>query len=151
MLKISSEIHTVRSWVDISYSMQLFTSDLRDNRRALCLRDGIEIPINQRIRVSLPTDASEPTVEESCVLQHLPHGRVTPIIWNRLWENLDFEVVMPSGKHSGRCEKFFYIQANKVLPSFLECVFEGLLVLLGFSLSVRNKAVTVSYENKHSP
>ena len=131
--------------------MQLLARDLSDDRRALSLGHSVKVPINERVRISLPTDAGEPTVEEPRVLQHLPHRWVAPVIRNLLWENFDSEVIMSAREHTRRSENFFHIQANKVLPRFLESVLESLLVFLCFSFSVRNESVTVPYEDEHPP
>ena len=131
--------------------MQLLACYLSDDRRALSLGHSVEVPVNERVRISLPTDTSEPTMEEPSVLQHLPHRWVTPVVRNLLWENFDSEVIMSACEHSRRSENFFHIQANKILPRFLECIFKGLLIFLCFTFSVRNESVTVPYEDEHTP
>ena len=48
--------------------MQLLARDLGDLSWRLSPDDGIEEPVDQGIRVSLPRDADKPTVEEASML-----------------------------------------------------------------------------------
>lgn len=133
---MSSIIHAVGCWVDVPESVQLLAGDLGDLRWGPVLGDGVEIAVDQRIGVSLSTDASESAMEETSVLQHLPDGGVTPIVWDGLWEDFDLEIVVSALKEPWRSEDLFYIEANQVLPRLLESIVKSLLILFSFALSI---------------
>jgi hypothetical protein len=112
--------------------------------------DGIEESINKWIWISLSTDASEPTVEETGMLKHFPDCWIAPIVRISLWENLYFEIVMSTFQKSWWCKNFFNIKHKHVLSSIFECILECLFILLSFSFTIWNKSSTITKEYQHS-
>ena len=145
-----SPIHWVGCWVDVPHSMQLLTCNLSNLGRRSVLRNSVEISVNQRIWVSLSTDACEPTMEEPCMLKHLPNGWISPIIWYGLWENLNLKIIMSSLQESWWSKHLLHIEAHQILPSFFKSVIEGLLVLLSFSFSIGHQPISISNKNQNS-
>lgn len=88
------DIHTIGPWIDVAHLMQLLAGHHGDLAWCSVPDYCVEESVHQRVGVSLSADAGESTVEESCVLQHLPDCRITPVIGYLLWEDLDQEVVV---------------------------------------------------------
>ena len=63
--------------------------------------DCRKVGINQRIRISLTTFAGVTTVVEARSEEHLPDLWVSPVVWLRLWPDLDPEIIVTSFKESG--------------------------------------------------
>lgn len=65
---MSSKIHTVSGWIDVSESMQFLPCNLSNLRGALGFGDCVEVTVNEGVRVSLSTNACESAMEESGML-----------------------------------------------------------------------------------
>ena len=116
--------------------MQLLSADLRYLGGSLVLDNCVEKAINQRIRISLPADAHISAVEESSVLEHLPDGRVTPVVWIFLWIDFYLEIVVTALKNSWSCENLLEVETQHPLSCVFEGVVERLLILGCFTLTV---------------
>ena len=82
------------------------------------------------------------------MLEHFPDGRITPVVCNLLWEDLDLEVIVAAFQHSRTCMDVFNINTMHVLSSILESILKCLLVLLGFAFAVGDETLTISYEDE---
>lgn len=124
--------------------MELFTSHLGELFGRSVLSHTVEIPVNETVGVSLTTNAGESTMEESGGFEHLPDCRVTPIVWDCLREDLDFEIVVSTGEHSWRSKGLVDIHANHILSRFFESVVECLLIFFCFTFAIRNNTISVA-------
>lgn len=116
--------------------MHFISGDLRYLDGSLVLDNGVEIAIHQRVRISLPTDAHISAVEESSVLEHLPDGRITPVVWLFLWKDFYLEIVVTAREYSWSCENLLDVKTHHPLSCVFEGVVERLLILGSFALTV---------------
>ena len=79
---------TIRCVIDFAALFQL------QHRHCLILGDCREVGINKCVRVSLAALTREATVIETSVDEHLPNGRVTPVIRLALRPDADVKVVV---------------------------------------------------------
>ena len=113
-------------------------------------RHRCEVGVDQRIRVSLTTLASEATVIEACSHEHLPDCGVTPIVGCRLRPNADVEVVMTALQVSWRSVVLVPVEADHVLLQLLECLIESLLVVLALAFTVGDETTSISDEKENT-
>ena len=92
----------------------------------------------------------EAAMEEARVFQHLPNGRVTPIVRNLLRVDLNLEVVVTTSEHAGTREHLVDVEAEHVSAGVLERILESLLVFFGLTLAVGDHASTVANEDEHT-
>jgi len=119
-------------------------------RRCSVVDDSVKVSIDQWVWVSLSTNTGEPAMEEAGCFEHFPNLRITPIVRSVLWENFDLEIVVASRKISWDSEDVFKIDAHEILPGFLESIIKRLLILISFSLTIGDQAITVSDKDEDS-
>lgn len=143
-----SEVQAIGGRVGKTYSVELLAGQLGELLRGSVFGDAIEIAVDETVWVSLTTDASKSTVEESCGFQHLPDRGVAPIVWDSLREDLDSEVVVSAREHPWGGEGLVDIHADHILPGLFEGVVESLLILFRLTFAIRNDSISVAHEDE---
>lgn len=143
-----SEVQAISGRIGKTDSVQLLPRQLGELLRGSVFGHAVEVTVDETVWVSLTTNASKSTVEESCGFEHLPDRRVAPIVWDCLREDLDFEVVVSASEHSWRGEGLVDVHADHVLSRLFESVVECLLVLFRFTLAIRNDSISVAHKDQ---
>ena len=118
--------------------------------RGHILGHGLEVGVNQRVGFPFSALACIATVPEACGLEHLPDGRVTPVVWPALRPYLNIEVVVASLKYGGHGPPLVPVQAHHILFQLLKCIIEGHLIVGCLALAETDYALAVANEDKHA-
>jgi len=85
------------------------------------------------------------------VQQHLPNGRVTPVVGGVLRPDFDSEVVVGALEDLGLGLVDVVVEADEVSPHVLERVVKSLFVVFSLALAVAEDAISIPAEDEHTP
>lgn len=128
--------------------MQLGTTHSGDLLRSTVPLNCVEVAVNEGVRIALPANTCEATMEEASVLQHLPDSGIAPVVGHLLWEDLDLKVIMATFEYLWTRENFIDVDAHHVLSRLFKGIVECLFILLCLSFAIGHETITVSNEDE---